>query len=123
MRKFVVQSKKGKSSIVEVECEVIQGVEDPSVLWIPAGEYRARILSPETFHPRKEQVVDGKPTTVLTLDVWYSHAFYPSIEAAKLECEKSIRYELIQFAVSKHRAPATEEQVQEALSKIETIRL
>lgn len=123
MRKFVLQSKKGKSSIVEVECEIVQPVEDPSVLWLQPGEYRARILAPASFHQRIEKVVDGKKEPTMVPDIWYSHSFYETLEAAQAECVRLIRSEMVDFAVRKHREPASEDEVQAAIAAVEVVML
>lgn len=124
MRKFVLQSKKGVSAIMEVECEIIQALEDPSILWaLKPGEYRARILAPESFHQKVEKTVDGKKVSVMVPDIWCSHAFYDTLESAKETCFKLIRSEMIDFAIRKHRQPATEEEVQAAIDAVEVVML
>lgn len=124
MRKFTIHSKKGKTAIMEVECEIILALEDPSVLWsLKPGEYRARILAPASFHQKVERVVDGKKESVMVPDIWCSHAFYESIEEARSVCERFIRSEMVDFALRKHRAPATEEEVQAAISAVEVVML
>jgi len=124
MRKFTIHSKKGKTTIMEVECEIILALEDPSVLWaLKPGEYRARILAPESFHQKVEKVVDGKKEFVMVPDIWCWHALYESVEEARGVCESFIRSEMVDFAMRKHRTPATEEEVQAAINAVEVVML
>lgn len=123
MRKFTIQSKKGSYSIVEVEVELVRPMEDPSVMWLGSGEYKARVLAPEMFHQRIEKVVEGKKEFVLVPDVWCWHAFYESAEIAREQCVEWIRSEMVDFAIRKHRTPATEEEIQQAIQSIEMIPL
>jgi hypothetical protein len=90
MRKFIIQSKKEETSIMEVECEKVQPLEDPSVMWLPAGEYRASVLLPTTFHQKFERLVEGKKVVTMVPDVWHSHAFYDTLELAQAQVKDII---------------------------------
>jgi len=54
MKKFIIHNralaghpKTGEApSVVEVEGEIILALEDPSVMWLPEGEFYFRILKP-----------------------------------------------------------------------------
>lgn len=116
MRKFVIQARHGERTIYEVECEEILPVEDPSVMWLPEGEYKARITEPEALYEKS-------PQGSLVPPVWYSHAFYDSLSRAQAVCESNLRYELGAFASSKGRDPAAEEQIQEELAKVKVVML
>lgn len=83
MRKFIIQSKKGKTSVMEVECELISALEDPSVMWLRADEWKAKILLPTSLHMKVEKNIDGKKEIILEPDVWCWHAFYSSLEEAQ----------------------------------------
>ncbi len=111
MRKFIIQSGRGKTSIMEVECEIISAVEDPTVLWLPTGEYRARITAPASF---KEK--DGKAP------IWYSFNFIEDLASAQKKCEGTVREEF-EFNLRKYGTNFTEEEVQKALSEVETVML
>jgi hypothetical protein len=111
MRKFIIELAHGKRSIQEVEIEVITAVEDPSVTWLPKGEFRARVVKPRTF---KEK--DGTPA------VWCSFVFCEDLESAKAKCEQMVR-ESFDFELRKYETAFTEEQVQQALSEVEVVML
>jgi hypothetical protein len=105
MKKYIFQNRKGEASIIEVECQIISATEDPSVMWLHPGEYKVRISKPESF-----------------VDVWYSYAFYDSLKEAKVESEKLIRQEF-DFSLRKYTQEYTEEQVQNAISKVKILTL
>lgn len=111
MRKFIIQSGRGKTSVMEVECEIITAVEDPSVLWLEPGEYRARVVAPATL---KEK--DGKAP------IWYSYNFSDDLASARKKCESFVRGEF-EFNLRKYGTEFTEEEVQKVLSEVETVML
>jgi hypothetical protein len=119
---FTIVSKKGKTSITEVECELISALEDPSVMWLNPGEYRARILKPDSFHQKVEKEVDGKKVFVMVPDVWCWHSFYDTLEQAKEVAAKLIRNEFA-FQERKYRIDFTEEDVQKAIAAIDVVKL
>lgn len=122
MKKFVIHSRKGTTSIMEVECELVQAIEDPSIMWLPAGEYRARVLEPAALHQKIEKLVDGKKVVTLVPDVWCSHSFYSSLEEAKVQGERLVRHGF-EFALRKHGTAFTEEDVQSALAAMKVVML
>lgn len=115
MKKFVINNGRQKTSIMEVECELVTALEDPSVIWLPVGESKMRILFPTTFHEKRE--------TGLVPTVWYDHSFYNTVEEAKVVVEQNIRYTMVDFAKSKHQLAATEEEVQKTISEVEVVML
>lgn len=123
MRKYSIKSAKGKTTIYEVEIEVIRTAEDVSVSWLNPGEYKARVLKPISFHQRIEKLVDGKKEIVMVPDIWCWHAFYESVEDARAQATKWIKEDMVDFAIRKHREPATEEEVQAAIAAVEIITL
>lgn len=122
MRKFTIQSKKGKTAIMEVECEIVRPMEDSSVMWLNPGEYKARILAPTSFHQKIEKSVDGKKEFVLVPDVWCWHAFHDSLDEAKEKAIQSIRNSFV-WNEKKYHTPYTEEEVQKAIDEIEVVML
>lgn len=124
MRKFVFHSKKGTTSIMEVEVEIVRPVEDPSVMWMQPGEYRARIMQPTSFHQRVERkLADGSKQVTMEPDVWCSHAFYDTLEAAKVKLESLTRGGF-EFEIRKGRKTEyTEEEVQAAIAAVEIVML
>lgn len=111
MRKFIIHSGRDKTAIMEVECQLITPVEDPSVMWLPKGEYRARLLKPATFVEK-----DGKPL------VWHSIAFYDTLEIAK-EAHAVMTRAAFEFEFKKYKTAYTEEQVQATLASTEVVML
>jgi hypothetical protein len=122
MRKFTIQSRKDKTSIFEVEVEILTAMDDSAVLWLKPGEYRARVLKPTIFHQKVEKTVEGKKETTLVPDVWCWHAFYETEDEARAQAAKWIQDD-VDFAIRKHREPPTPEQVQASIDAIEVVRL
>lgn len=122
MRKYTVQCKRGKTSIVEVEIEVIKALEDPSVMWLNPGEYKARVLKPTSFHLKIERLVDGKKETVMEPDVWCWHAFHESLAEAETYSESLVAHEF-DFNLRKYGTTFGEADVAAAISAIEVIPL
>jgi len=126
MKKFTIYTrllpgmKKGDpvpTSLVEVEIEIIQGVEDPSVMWMPKGEYKARVMSPTWLYEAKSD----KDKTLVP-PIWYPHAFYLTIDEARGAAEKMIRGEF-EFAKRKRGIEFTEEEVLSKCAEIKEIML
>lgn len=116
MHKFIILHSKDKgTSITEVEVEMISSVEDPSVMWLPKGEYKARVLEPASLYEKT-------PQGSLVAPVWHSHAFYETAQHAWTVAEEQIRAgferELRKFGIA-----YTEQQVQEKLSQIREVKL
>lgn len=112
MRKFVVHSVKSSSVIMEIECDRVTPMQDPSVLWsLLPGEYRASILAPKIFVEK-----NGKPA------VWCSFAIYDTLEIAKAMFEKLTREEF-DFNFRKYDTAFTEEDVQAVLTAVQVVML
>lgn len=123
MRKFIVHTraipglKTTAPTVVEVECAVIQGVEDPSVMWLPENEYKARISAPEwLYEPR------GDKDKTMIPAVWPSHNFYWTSIQARVVAERLVRSEF-EFALRKHGTEFTEEEVKTKCTEIQEIML
>lgn len=119
MRKFTIISRKGTTTLQEVEVEILSPIDDPSVMWLGKGEYKARILAPESLHQKVEREVNGKKEIVLVPDVWCWHAFYDSEEAARAKAEKEIQTEFERQARKSH----TELDVVACLAKCKEIQV
>lgn len=116
MRKLIVQTtREGKTIVTEVEIELVKAVEDPSVMWLPEGEYKARILDPKSLY---EKQIDGS----LLPPLWYSHAFYEDMEEVIEYFDKALREESDR-ARRHHKTGYTEEEIQQKLSEIEEVKL
>lgn len=116
MRKFIVYTpRSGKTTIMEVEVELVTQVEDVSIGWLPIGEFKARIIEPKSLY-------DESPDKTLSPPIWYSHAFYWTISGARVAAEKIIRSSF-EFKFRKHGVPFTEEEVKAKFSEIEEVRL
>lgn len=122
MRKFIIHSKKEEISVMEVECEKVQPVDDPSVMWLPADEYRARVLLPTTFHQKHESLVEGKKVVTMVPDVWHSHALYDSLDLAVWQASILIRFEL-ETNLCKNGTAFDLETVNDAILAIKIVRL
>jgi hypothetical protein len=123
MKMFIVYTRAipGKSnttapSIVEVDAETIQGMEDPSVMWMRNGEYKARIISPALLH----EVRDG--STEKVAPIYYSFNFFPYINQVRLVAKKIVRSEF-EFNFHKYGTEFTEEDIQAKFKEIQEILL
>lgn len=105
MKKFIIH----RNSIMEVECTKLTPAEDPSTAYLPVGEYKARIDAPTTMHEK----VDTK----MVKPVWFSFAFFDTIESAKKKLEEDIR---VMFERNKKKSSTdfTEEDIQKQLADI-----
>ncbi len=112
MKKFTIISKKGVTTLQDVEVEFITALEDPSVLWLKSGEYKVRVIKPESLY---EKELDGS----LTPPVWYWHAFYSCELTAREQAEKDIRHEMERTA----RKSGTEFNVIECLARCKEIKV
>lgn len=86
MKKFTIISKKGVTTIQEVEIQMLSAREDPSVMWMNPGEYKAKVLKPESVYEKQN---DGS----LTPPVWCWFAFFDSEEAARSQAESDLKHE------------------------------
>jgi hypothetical protein len=116
MKKFVIFSQKGRHAVVEVECEVVSSMEDPSVMWLPTGEYRVKIFKPD-------MLLEKKPDGSLAPSIYMSWALFPSEEVALAQAKIDIERGMLRQASKAHESPPTEEQIAEAKSKVESILL
>lgn len=114
MRKFYIHTERGaKTSIIEVEAELITAMEDPSIQWLPEGEYRARILAPKSLYEKQE---DGS----LIPPVWHSWALAWTQHQAMAWVSKMVHDDM-QRALEKHDVAYTEQDVQNKIDQIEVI--
>ena len=79
MKKFVIH----RNSIIEVECTKLSTAENPSIAWLPSGEYWARIDAPVSIFDK----VDAK----LVNPIWHSFAFFQTMDDAKKKMEANVR--------------------------------
>ena len=96
MRKFTILFKKGVTTLQEVEVEYVTAMQDPSIMWLKPGEYKAKVLKPESLYEKQD---DGS----LTPPVWYSFAFYNSEEDARKQAEYDIEQEMKRVARKSHK--------------------
>ena len=131
MRKFVVHTrplpgccKTGDlPTILEVEGEMITATEDPSVLWLPEGEFRFRILKPEVLYEPKEIVHADKTREKITVPpVYYSHSVFWTTHQAMAKAIHLVRQQF-EYAKRKDGTEFTEEQVSEKVKEIQEILL
>jgi hypothetical protein len=116
MRKFILHfARDGKISIMEVELELVPAIKDPSIMWLPQGEYRARVIDPKSLH---EKQLDGS----LTAPVWHSHAFYSDEAQAIDVAHKAIRG-IFERDMLHYKIEYTEEDFNKKISEVEVIRL
>src|ERR1700676_515895 len=99
MRKFIVNThplpgcRKTEDIpvIMEVECEEVSPLEDVSVLFLPKGEVRYRIIKPNYFDEVKEFFSKEGIIKKVMPAVWHSHSFYESREQALSFAKEVVR--------------------------------
>jgi hypothetical protein len=132
MRKFVVHTRSlpgvcktnDLPIVLEVEGEIITGMEDPSVLFLPKGEFMFRILKPESLYESKEIIHADKSREKIAIPpIYYSHAIHWTEHGAMAEAIHIVRGEL-EFQVRKGKRDSfTEQDVQEQANLIQIVRL
>ena len=135
MKKFIVHTRpipgcaacKGSSeapTIVEVEGEIVSSLEDPSVMWLPKGEFRFRIFKPEFLHESKEsKLEDGSKKKIMIPSIYHSHGVYQDLSAAKEVAERMIKSGL-DFEVRKGRlASYTKEELDAKCAEVQVVML
>lgn len=110
MKKFIIY----RNSIMEVECTKLTPVEDPSIAFLPLGEYKARIDAPTTLHEKIDTKM-VKPT-------WFSFAFFDTIDAAQKSAEADIRV-VLERNKTKNGIEFTDEDIRKQLAEIKIITL
>lgn len=103
-------------SIMQVHIELVQGVDDPSVMWMTNGEYKAYILSPYFLYELREG------STEKVAPIYYSFNFYETASQARLIAEKIVRSEF-EFNLRKYETEFTEEDIQAKFKEIQEILL
>ena len=122
MRKFVIHSFKGATTIMEVECEILSR----HMFTLKEGEWMGQITAPQSLH---EKQADGS----LKPAVWCWWAFHDTVEECMEKIEQDARSSI---ARAHHKmglrsdtpvVPLTDEeleaQVAEAMSKVQVVRL
>jgi len=130
MRKFVVHTralpgccKTGDApTVVEVEGEMITPMEDPSVMWLPKGEFYFRITAPQSlYEPKEVKQEDGTKKKEMVPPVYHSHAIYSNVHQATAIAERMIRSGM-EFEIRKGRATCfDEEEFRKKCSDIQTL--
>jgi hypothetical protein len=123
MKKFIVHPralaghpKTGEvPSVLEVEGEVISALEDPSVMWLPSGEFKFRIFKPEALYETQKNGTKTPP-------IYFSHSVYDTLEQARLVAECWI-YEQAEFEFRKYGAKIDYDDAASKCKKIQEITL
>jgi len=118
MRKYVIHTRtipgrpkeESPCYLIEVEGEIITALEDPSVLFLPNGEFRFKIISPKFLHDSY-----GPPT-------YHSHSVYANVDLARAEAER-LMFQELEFARRKYKTEYSQEDLENKISKIEEIPL
>lgn len=128
MRKFIVHTRAmpgcAKATdapvILEVEGQVITGLEDPSVMWLPAGEYKFRITKPEFLYEPKEG--PGSKEKTMVPPIYYSHTMFSTAHEARAKAYALITHSF-EFTARKQKTEYTHEEVVQRCSEIQEILL
>lgn len=119
MRKFTVKSARGEVTIYEVEVEILPSICEPG---LKPGEWKARILKPDTFHMKREKVVDGKKEVFFEPDVWCWHAFHDDQGEALTYANKLIEQEFA-FNLRKYGTTYTDTDLAAAFLAVKLVKL
>jgi hypothetical protein len=84
MIKYIVNCSKEVISVMEVEGQMVSALDNPSVMWLPKGEYFFKVTSPTSI---LEKRVVGKETKYFPV-IWHSHNFSDSGAEAELKAQK-----------------------------------
>jgi hypothetical protein len=130
MRKFIVHTRpivghkaSDAPTVVEIEGELVSAMEDPSVAWLPEGEFRFRINHPTFLHePQEIKQPDGSKKTVMVPSVYHSHAVYWTTDQAHSVAERLVR-QAFDFALRKYGTPFTREEVKQKYQEITEMKL
>lgn len=114
MIKYIIYTKKENFTIMEVECEKILPIEDPSVLLLPNNEWCAKILKPIMFN----KTLPSNKKDHHSYEIWYSHFLFNSIEDAFIGLEKMIR-EDFNLNFIKNNFQFSEIDIQSTLSNVQ----
>lgn len=128
MRKFIVYTRPvlGHSkendlpTIIEVEGEIISGVEDPSALSLPEGEFWFRIVKPEFLYELRE--LNKSKEKIMIPPVYYSHSVFWTTHQAMASAIKIVK-DQFEYIKRKTNTDFTEEQVSEKCKEIQEILL
>lgn len=118
MRKFIVHTRaipgrpKEESPfyLLEVEVEIITALEDPSILFLPVGEFRFKIMEPKFLND-----FSGP-------SIYYSHSIYADSVIAR-DVAKRMVVEELEFSKRKYKIDYSQEDVENKISKIEEVLL
>lgn len=125
MKKFIVHTRpipghrkdNEAPTVIEVEGEMIGGVEDASVLWLPEGEFRFRITEPQFLYEPS-----STKDKLMVPSVYHSHAIYSTLEQARSAAEKFV-FQSLQFTLRKYGTSFTDQDIEVKLSEITEIML
>lgn len=142
MIKFVVHTRAlpgikftGAPIVLEVEGELVQSLDDPSIMWLPEGEFMFRIMAPEALYESREiHQLSGPPKKEMVPPVYHSHACYWTVHGAMAAAERMVRAGL-EFDIRKLRKDefteeelaakiqSLTEEMEQKLTQIQTIML
>src|SRR5574338_245990 len=114
-RMFVVYTRKNETSIVEAECYVLSAMNDPSVVSLPQGEFRALVTAPELLFEKKVDKSIGPA-------IYHSHSLFRDYNDALKEAQSLIEKEFA-FKLRKYKTPYTDVDVAAAVLAIKLIKL
>lgn len=99
---------------MEVECEKVLPMEDPSVLFLNENEWCARIIKPSCF---KKAILSNQKNKD-QYEIWYSNFLFDSMELAFSKLEKIVR-EDFNLLFLKKNISFSEDDIQKTLSNVE----
>lgn len=131
MKKFIVHTRPipgtckiaDVPAVVEVEGELVSAMQDPSVSWLPSGEFYFSITQPEFLCEAEEvKQPDGSKKKVVFPVVYHSHAIYHTMGDALTAAEDIVR-ESFEFVQRKTGIPFTTKEVEDKWKQISEVLL
>jgi hypothetical protein len=131
MRKFIIHTrplpgspKGGPPTIVEVECEKITLMEDPSLFWsLQSGEYKARLLKPDFLYETQKKMINGSHIEVMVPSTYHSHSLYDTYMQAQDVVELMIAGEMKRDVLKGNRQCYTIDDVLDIMDQVKVVYL
>lgn len=115
MKKYAAFIIKGKPTVYELKAEKVTPLQDPSVKWLPEGEYKVNVLAPISLY---EKDVKGKDVPV----VFYSHALFDT-EAAAVAWHKQSLESTMKERAERHGEEFSKEALKAKIAEITVTKL
>ncbi len=114
MRKFISSYSRQNIFVMEVEVEKISGIEDSSVIFLNPGEWKGRILKPESLY---EKNIDPQGKPVPPTYCWW--AFHNDIDSVMKNIRKSCELDFRKSKAKEAKLDLDQIEIDEEVMKLE----